>query len=52
MSADHATAVSALPAFLRDPFDRIIVAQALHEPLRLITYDPVVKRYSDAFLLV
>ena len=52
VSADHAVAVSALPAFHRDPFDRIIVAQALHEPLRLITHDPVVKRYSDTILLV
>lgn len=52
VSADHAAAVAALPALHRDPFDRIIVAQALHEPLRLITHDPIVKSYSDAILLV
>jgi len=37
---------------VEDQFDRIIVAQALHEPLRLITHDPIVKSYSDAILLV
>jgi PIN domain nuclease of toxin-antitoxin system len=52
VTADHAAAVAALPALHRDPFDRIIVAQALHEPLRLITHDPIVKSYSDVFLLV
>jgi hypothetical protein len=52
VSADHAAAVAALPALHREPFDRIIVAQALHEPWRLITHDPMVKRYSDAILLV
>ena len=52
VSADHAAGVATLPALHRDPFDRIIVAQAPHEPLRLITHDPMVKRYSDAILLV
>ena len=36
----------------RDPFDRLLVAQALHEPLRLITHDAVVKAYSDSFVLI
>lgn len=52
VTADHAAAVEALPALHRDPFDRIIIAQALHEPLRLITHDSMVKSYSDAFILV
>jgi PIN domain nuclease of toxin-antitoxin system len=52
VNADHAAAVAALPALHRDPFDRILVAQALYEPLRLVTHDPVVKRYSDSVLLV
>jgi PIN domain nuclease of toxin-antitoxin system len=30
-----------------DPFDRLLVAQALHEPARLLTVDPVLRRYSD-----
>jgi PIN domain nuclease of toxin-antitoxin system len=50
--AEHAAAVAALPPLHRDPFDRIIVAQALHEPLRLVTHDAEVKAYSDSILLV
>jgi PIN domain nuclease of toxin-antitoxin system len=51
VTADHAAAAATLPPLHRDPFDRIIVAQTLHEPLRLITHDPKVKAYSDALLL-
>ncbi|TVR01530.1 MAG: type II toxin-antitoxin system VapC family toxin [Spirochaetaceae bacterium] len=36
----------------RDPFDRMLVAQALAEPLRLVTHDEVVARYSDTVILV
>jgi PIN domain nuclease of toxin-antitoxin system len=35
-----------------DPFDRMLVAQALSEPLRLVTHDRAVARYSDTFFLV
>jgi PIN domain nuclease of toxin-antitoxin system len=52
ITADHAAAVEALPPLHRDPFDRILVAQALVEPLRLITHDPMVKAYSDTAILV
>lgn len=52
ISAEHAAAVQALPDLHRDPIDRLLVAQALHEPLRLITHDAVVKAYSDSFVLI
>jgi len=52
VTAEHAAAVATLPDLHRDPFDRLIVAQALQEPLRLITHDPTVKAYSDSILLV
>ncbi|MBA4172145.1 MAG: PIN domain nuclease [Hyphomicrobium sp.] len=52
VTADHAAAVAALPPLHRDPFDRLIVAQALHEPLRLVTRDVHVKAYSNCILLV
>jgi PIN domain nuclease of toxin-antitoxin system len=52
ISAEHAAAVQSLPDLHRDPFDRLLVAQALHEPLRLITHDVTVKAYSDSFILV
>ena len=52
ISADHAAAVQSLPDLHRDPFDRLIVAQAIHEPLRLITHDPKVSAYSNSFMLI
>ncbi len=50
VSPDHAVAVERLPVIHGDPFDRLLVAQALTEPLRLITHDSTVARYSDAFV--
>lgn len=47
---EHAVAVEDLPAHHADPFDRILVAQALVEPMRLITHDPMVARYSNTII--
>lgn len=47
---EHAVAVEALPAHHQDPFDRLLVAQALVEPMRLMTHDPMVARYSDTII--
>ena len=41
----HAIAVEALPPLHRDPFDRILVAQALSEPMHLLTRDRAVLAY-------
>jgi PIN domain nuclease of toxin-antitoxin system len=49
---EHAAAVEDLPDHHADPFDRILVAQAITEPMRLITHDPVVARYSDTIIEV
>ena len=35
-----------------DPFDRLLVAQAVAEPLKLVTADAVLARYSDLVVLV
>lgn len=43
----HAAAVAGLPAHHRDPFDRLLVAQAISEPLGLLTADPQLSRYSS-----
>ena len=51
VTADHAAAVEHLPPLHGDPFDRIIVAQAMTEPMRLVTSDRTVSRYSDAIIL-
>ncbi|CAM2183169.1 Type II toxin-antitoxin system VapC family toxin [Paraburkholderia sacchari] len=52
IEAEHAAAVEALPLHHQDPFDRLLVAQALTEPLRLISHDRQVARYSDTIVLV
>jgi PIN domain nuclease of toxin-antitoxin system len=49
---EHAAAVEELPSHHADPFDRILVAQALVEPMRLLTHDPVIARYSDTVIEV
>lgn len=41
----HAVAVSGLPPIHKDPFDRILVAQAQVEGILLVTADPLVARY-------
>lgn len=43
--SQHALAVGQLPDVHRDPFDRILVAQATVEGLLLLTHDPLVKAY-------
>jgi PIN domain nuclease of toxin-antitoxin system len=42
----HAQRVTGLPAHHRDPFDRLLVAQAEVEGLTLVTRDPVFERYG------
>ena len=41
----HAVALAGLPPLHRDPFDRMLVAQALVEGITLLTSDPTVARY-------
>ena len=43
----HALRVADLPLVHRDPFDRMLVAQALCEPMRLVTADAVVASYAS-----
>lgn len=49
---EHAAAVETLPDHHQDPFDRLLVAQALMEPMRLLTHDATVARYSDTIIHV
>jgi PIN domain nuclease of toxin-antitoxin system len=41
----HALEVRHLPLLHRDPFDRLLIAQARHERLTLVTRDPDIRRY-------
>lgn len=48
----HAIAVEHLPAIHKDPFDRILLAQAKVEGFVLLTTDSTVSQYPDSALLV
>jgi PIN domain nuclease of toxin-antitoxin system len=48
----HAAGVSALPWHHRDPFDRLLIAQARIEPLRLLTSDSALRQYGEFVDLV
>ena len=41
----HAQGVATLPGIHRDPFDRMLVAQAIVEGLTVVTRDPVITHY-------
>ncbi len=46
ISIEHALAVASLPPLHKDPFDRIIIAQANVEGLTLITDDAIIPQYA------
>lgn len=52
LTAAHARAVARLPWHHRDPFDRMLIAQALAAELKLLTADPSSAAYGDMVLLV
>lgn len=45
ITSQHAVNVDGLPNLHRDPFDRLLIAQALHEGVTLVTSDAQVARY-------
>lgn len=47
VTSEHAAATLGLPDIHRDPFDRILIAQAISEPLVFLTADPKLKKYSE-----
>jgi PIN domain nuclease of toxin-antitoxin system len=47
VTGTHAALVARLPDHHRDPFDRLLVAQAIHEPLHLLTADEMLGQYSE-----
>jgi len=52
ITAIHAAAAERLEQRHSDPFDRLLIAQALSEPLRLLTHDKRIADYSDTIILV
>ena len=52
VSAQHAALTARLPRHHRDPFDRLLVAQAMTEPARLLTVDAALRRYSELVVVL
>ena len=50
--ARHAVVVADLPLHHTDPFDRLLIAQAISEPLNLLTADALLKQYSELVIQV
>lgn len=48
----HAALVAELPGHHRDPFDRMLIAQTISEPLRFLTADVTIKIYSELVEMV
>jgi PIN domain nuclease of toxin-antitoxin system len=46
ITAEHAVAAGRLPLIHRDPFDRMLIAQAKAENLMLVTRDPEIAKYD------
>lgn len=52
VSGQHAACVAHLPLHHSDPFDRILVAQSIAEPLRLMTADAALAPYGQTVLMI
>jgi PIN domain nuclease of toxin-antitoxin system len=50
ITSRHGLAAAALPPIHGDPFDRMLVAQAMLEGLTLVTHDWLVRRYPVALM--
>lgn len=50
VTAHHAAFVERLPPLHSDPFDRLMLAQAILENMQFVTYDRLLSRYDVAML--
>jgi PIN domain nuclease of toxin-antitoxin system len=46
VSLDHVLKIESLPMHHRDPFDRMLIAQSLHEKLPIVSSDIIFRRYD------
>ncbi len=51
ITATHAFRAAALPLHHRDPFDRMLIAQAQLEDMTLVSADAMFKQYADVSIL-
>jgi PIN domain nuclease of toxin-antitoxin system len=52
VTSEHAVTIDGLPPIHKDPFDRILVAQAMVEGITLLTVDPLVAQYPGPVRMV
>lgn len=52
VTAEHAAAVADLPQHHRDPFDRLLVVQAMAGPLVLLSTDATLRAYTELVSIV
>jgi PIN domain nuclease of toxin-antitoxin system len=52
ISGEHCACVTDLPPVHRDPFDRLLIAQATTEPMRFVTADASLGAYGDIVTVV
>jgi PIN domain nuclease of toxin-antitoxin system len=52
ITGEHAARVARLPPLHKDPFDRLLVAQAQSEPMILLTNDQALAAYGDLVQVV
>ncbi|HEY3973399.1 MAG TPA: hypothetical protein VGM18_10365 [Candidatus Sulfotelmatobacter sp.] len=50
--SDHVVATESLPPLHKDPFDRVVVAQATVEGVTLLTNDSLVAQYPGSIRMV
>lgn len=50
--SDHVVEIDSLPAIHKDPFDRVLVAQATVEGITLLTTDSLLARYPGPIRIV
>lgn len=52
VTSEHAFTVESLPMLHRDPFDRMLIAQAMAEGMTLLTGDGAVARYAGPIMKI
>ena len=52
VSSSHCAVVEGLPTIHGDPFDRLLIAQALSEGMKLVTHDRMIVQYGDMVIAV
>ena len=50
INIDHALAIKELPYHHKDPFDRILIAQAMYEQLTIVSRDRLIAAYDIAII--